>query len=131
MTVVKVSAADLGWLYPGSTSAAVAARWTRLGAGLVVVTDGGRGATAYLPDEVVTVASPTIEVADTIGAGDTFNAGLLAWMFEHDRLHPAQAAALTAAEVAEMLGFAAATAAITCSRPGADPPWRDELPARH
>lgn len=127
MDAVKVSAADLAWLYPDAAPAEIAGRWQRLGAALVVVTDGGRGATAYHGHEVVSVPTPTVTVADTIGAGDTFNAGLIAWLHEHGNLTPAGIVALTTDDVRDLLAFAAAAAAVTCSRPGADPPRRDEL----
>lgn len=126
--LVKVSSADLDWLYPELGRDAVAARWRGLGAALVVITDGGRGATGYLGESRLSVPTPEIVVADTIGAGDTFNAGLLAWLDEHDRLTPAALARLTDDELVDLLGFAAAAAAVTCSRPGADPPWRREMP---
>lgn len=127
MDLVKVSSADLEWLYPDRTPAEVAAAWQRLGAALVVVTDGGRGATGYRGQDVVTVPTPTVEVADTIGAGDTYNAGLIAWLLDRD--HPTRGALteLDPDELQELLRFAARCAAITCSRPGADPPWRAEV----
>ncbi|MEZ5215593.1 MAG: carbohydrate kinase [Ilumatobacteraceae bacterium] len=127
MDLVKVSAADLEWLYPERTPAEVAAAWQLLGAALVVVTDGGRGATGYRGPDVVTVPTPTVEVADTIGAGDTYNAGLIAWILDRDRSTRAALTELGSDELQELLRFAARCAAITCSRPGADPPWRDEL----
>lgn len=126
--LVKVSAADLAWLYPELGPDAVAARWRGLGAALVVVTDGGRGAIGYLGDVRCSVPTPSIVVADTIGAGDTFNAGLLAWLHDHDALGPAPVRALDATGLHALLSFAAAAAAVTCSRPGADPPWRHEMP---
>ena len=89
----------------------------------------GRGATGYHGHHVVSVPTPTVTVVDTIGAGDTFNAGLIAWLHEHGRLTPAGIAALTSDDVRDLLAFAAAAAAVTCSRPGADPPRRSELEA--
>ncbi len=127
-SLVKVSAGDLDWLYPGLERDAVASRWRTLGATLVVITDGGHGATGYLRDAAISVPTPEVAVADTIGAGDTFNAGLLAWLDDHDRLSNPGVASLADSEVDAMLRFAAAAAAVTCSRPGADPPWRREMP---
>lgn len=66
-------------------------------------------------------------MVDTVGAGDTFQAALLTWMAEHDSVSPAALAALTAAQLTDVLGFAARAAAITCSRRGADMPRRAEL----
>ena len=64
---------------------------------------------------------------DTVGAGDTFQAALLTWLAEHDRLSIAGVSELDADALADLLAFAARAAAITCSRPGADPPWAREL----
>jgi fructokinase len=75
------------------------------------------------------VAAPVqVEVVDTVGAGDTFQAALLTWLAEHGRLSPAGVAALDAVALEAMLGFATRAAAITCSRRGADLPRRHELP---
>ena len=71
------------------------------------------------------VAAPPIAVADTIGAGDTFGAGWLAWWTEHGL---GRGALADRDAVAEATAFACRAAAITCSRAGADPPRRDELP---
>lgn len=128
MDLVKVSAADLDWLYPDDTVATIAGRWQELGAALVVVTDGSRGATAFAGPVSVHVPTPVITVADTIGAGDTFNAGLLAWLDREHGLSPQAARDLTEEQLRRLLTFAAAAAAITCSRPGADPPWSSEMP---
>jgi fructokinase len=128
MALVKVSSADLAWLYPDLRPAAVAERWLGLGARVVVVTDGGRGAVGFDGANVSRVPTPTVTVADTIGAGDTFNAGLLGWLARHDALDPAALRRLGPDGLGSMLRFAAAAAAVTCSRPGADPPWAAELP---
>ena len=67
-------------------------------------------------------------VVDTVGAGDAFSAGLLAWLAERGALAIGAIAALDATGVAAWLDFATRVAAVTCSRPGADPPRRWELP---
>ncbi len=76
--VVKASDEDIAWLYPDAAVADVQARWLALGPALVVVTRGAEGADALVARGSVHVAAPTTEVADTIGAGDSFMAGLLA-----------------------------------------------------
>ena len=76
--IIKVSAADLGWLYPGERSAAVVDRWLGRGVKLAVVTDGATGAIATGAPGEITVPAPVVKVVDTIGAGDAFNAGLMA-----------------------------------------------------
>ncbi len=125
--VVKVSQEDLAWVYPGQRPAEVARRWRAAGPSLVVVTCGGDGALAFVGhDEVSRPAAPAV-VVDTVGAGDSFTAGLLDWLDRHDRLGPAGPAALSTPEVVTAVDFANAAAAVTVSRPGAQPPYRHEL----
>jgi fructokinase len=76
----------------------------------------------------VHVPATPARVVDTVGAGDAFNAGLLAWLAEHGRLTKGAVRALDAGAVADALRFAGLVAARTCERPGADPPWRHDLP---
>jgi fructokinase len=125
--LMKTSDEDLGLLYPDETPEQVAARWLGLGASLVVVTRGRDGATAWTRALRVDAPSPAVAVVDTVGAGDTFQAALLAWLDEQDRLTPAALAGLDAAALGQALGFAARAAALTCSRRGADLPRRAEL----
>ena len=126
-TVVKVSAADLDWLYPGEPAATVAARWRESGPAVVAVTEGERGAFALAGTVRAEAAGASVEVVDTVGAGDTFQAGLLVRLAELGRLSHDGLAALNEAELADALAFAGRAAAITCTRPGADPPRRAEL----
>lgn len=131
--VVKVSDEDLDFLHPGLDPVEVAHRWLRLGARLVVVTRGPRGATAVRGDDVVDRPAPRVVVADTVGAGDTFTAALLHALAVHGRLGPSPAQRLADAGVDELgrcLTVAATAAALTCQRPGCDPPTADEL-SRH
>lgn len=125
--VLKVSDEDLRLLYPGTEAAALAARWLAAGVGLVVVTRGGDGAEAWAAGRHVRVAPQPVEVVDTVGAGDTFQAALLTWLAENERLAPAAVRDWTEAELEAAVGFAVRAAAITCSRRGADLPRRDEL----
>jgi fructokinase len=73
------------------------------------------------------VPTVQVELIDTVGAGDTFQAALLTWLDEHDRLSVPALHALSVAELESALGFAARAAAVTCSRRGADMPRRNEL----
>jgi fructokinase len=116
--VVKVSDEDLGWLAPGETL-------LERGPAVTLVTRGGEGATVHGAFGSLEVAAPPVAVVDTIGAGDTFSAGWLAWWTEHG-LGPGALGGRDA--VAEATGFACRAAALTCSRAGADPPRRGELP---
>jgi len=128
--VVKASDEDVAWLYPDLDIPSVVRHWLSLGAGLVVVTGGAAGASIASAFDAVHVDAPVAAVADTIGAGDSFMAGLLAALDERTLLGAAQREALRAMDEAtmrEVVEFAARCAAITVSRPGADPPWRTEL----
>jgi fructokinase len=126
--IVKISSEDLEWVHPGEGRDVVVGRWLTAGPRLLVVTDGAAGATAWVPGEdPVHQPAQAVTVADTVGAGDTTGAALLDWLARHDRLAPAGLAALTAAEAGEALRAALTAAAVTVSRPGADPPWRHEL----
>jgi fructokinase len=128
--LVKASDEDLETLYPQRTYADSAAALLELGPAAVVVTRGAEGAFWMDREGPVEIASRPVKVADTIGAGDTFGAGLLDALWERGRLGAEDRAALAAlprAEVAEVLEHAARAAAVTVSRPGADPPYRHEL----
>jgi len=125
--LVKVSDEDLGLLYPSEAPEQIAARWLSQGAVLVAVTRGGHGASAWTRTAQADVPTPQVKVIDTVGAGDTFQAGLLTWLDEHDALAPEALAALDDTSLGAMLRFAAKAAAITCSRRGADMPRRAEL----
>lgn len=125
--VVKVSAEDLGWISPEESAEQVARRWQASGPALVVVTRGADGAFAIAASGESEAGSPRVEVVDTVGAGDAFTSGLLAWLADHGRLDRLSLERLDAAELDQALAFAARVAALTCSRAGADPPRRAEL----
>lgn len=120
--LVKASDEDLDILYPGLGTDAAAAHLLTLGPTAVVVTRGGDGATWVGRDHTVEVASQPVAVADTIGAGDTFGAAVIDAVWDRGPL-----ADLSTDEIAAVLAYAARAAAITVSRPGADPPYRSEL----
>lgn len=128
--VVKASDEDLAWLFPGETQAAVAERWLELGAGLVVVTRGGDGALAVGRAATVEVGAPPVTVVDTVGAGDSFMAGLLAALSDEDLVGRESDGRLRTADadlLRRLAGFAVSCAAVTVSRLGADPPRRAAL----
>jgi fructokinase len=131
--VVKASTEDLAYLYPGQPAEEAARKLLSAGTSLVLVTDGPRPARAFLPDSVLSREVPSVDVVDTIGAGDAFGGGFLAWWTAHglgraDLKGPAPA---RDALVGSALGVAVAAGALTCTRPGADPPTRSELQARN
>jgi fructokinase len=124
-TAVKASEADLSWLYPGLSYEQAASRLVDEGVGLVVVTLGQRGAFGAHRDLRLHVPAPHVTVVDTIGAGDAFGAGLLAWLHDHGAL--SADVSLDRDELEAALAYACRVAAITCTRRGADPPWKREL----
>lgn len=127
--IVKVSDEDLNWLVPGEVSLAHKASALRSAAtSLVIVTKGKEGATAYLSDgSEVSAPARLVEVRDTVGAGDTFNAGVLASLSEQDLLSKDALKEVDGAAIVKALAFGADVAAVTVSRDGANPPWRHEL----
>lgn len=131
--IVKASTEDLAYLYPGVPPAKAAQTLLGIGPSLVLLTDGPRPARAFLPDSELAEEVPSVTVVDTIGAGDAFGGGFLAWWTAHglgqaDLGRPAPA---RDALVGKALRAAAAAAALTCARPGADPPTLAELQARN
>ena len=124
-TVVKASDADLAWLFPDLDPEAAAERILDCGAGMAVVTLGARGAFGARRGLRVSVRAPAVDVIDTIGAGDAFNAAFLAWLHWHDALLPDLK--LDSGSLAAALEFACLAASLTCARAGADPPWRAEV----
>jgi fructokinase len=125
--LLKISDEDLQLLTPGRAPEAFAADCLARGVKLVVVTRGAEGALGWTARAQAEVPPVPVQVIDTVGAGDTFQAALLTWLAEHDRLSPAGLDGLDATALRELLGFAARAAAITCSRRGADMPRRAEL----
>jgi fructokinase len=125
--LLKISDEDLQLLMPSQTPEAFAAECLGHGVKLVVVTRGAEGALGWTASAQAAVPPVPVQVIDTVGAGDTFQAALLTWLAEHGRLSAAGLEALDAAALHELLGFAARAAAITCSRRGADMPRRSEL----
>jgi fructokinase len=129
--VVKVSDEDLAWLHPGVAPVEIARDWLRRGPALVVVTLGGEGALAVTAagDEIALTAPP-VTVADTVGAGDSFMAGLIDGLWSAGLLGAGareQLHAVDRATVERVLVRCAAIAAITVSRAGANPPTSAEL----
>jgi fructokinase len=127
--IIKVSDEDLDWIVPGATALYDKAR-TLLAAGpaLVILTCGADGATGFLHGGgTVHVPAEQVTVADTVGAGDTFNAGVLAKLSEHGVLSRDGLATLSPATLEQALGFGARVSAVTVSRAGANPPWASEL----
>ena len=124
-TIVKASDADVAWLFPGAGLEAAADEILASGAHLAVVTLGAQGAFGATRGIKKRVTAPSVEVVDTIGAGDAFGAALLAWLHDHGALKTDLS--LGAADLESALEFACLVASLTCTRAGAEPPRRVEL----
>jgi fructokinase len=122
--VVKASTEDLEVLLPDFEVADAARRVLAAGARVVLVTDGPRAVRVYGSGFRVEVPAPEANVVDTVGAGDAFGAGFLAWW--HRRAYPHEALA-DRGLVVEAVGRAGEVAALTCARHGADPPHITDL----
>ncbi|MGJ8625919.1 MAG: carbohydrate kinase family protein [Sulfitobacter sp.] len=127
--ILKVSDEDLDWIVPGPLSLLEKADKLLLdGPQLVIVTRGSQGAVGLFgTDNVVEVPARRTTVADTVGAGDTFNSGVLAELSNQGLLSKAALENITEAQVTDALAMGAKVAGITVSRPGANPPWAHEL----
>ena len=121
--IIKLSDEDAGVLFPGEEPDVLAQKLAVDGA-LVAITLGGAGAVVANSQAVARIDAPTITVVDTIGAGDSFMAAVLAWSAAHS--WPA-ADELDLTKLTDLGTYAVGAAAITCSRPGADPPRTAEL----
>ena len=128
--LLKLSDEDAALLAPGVSLDEAAAGWLAQGPAAVVLTRGAEGATLYRPGHApMAVTAPSVTVADTIGAGDTFAAGLSVALLERGVAHAAQLRTLGDADWAAVLRFAATAAALNCTREGCDPPSRDAVRA--
>jgi fructokinase len=130
-TIVKSSDEDIAIAYRGTLGPAEAARrWQARGAELVVVTRGGEGALAFLRDEEpLALPGRRVAVVDTVGAGDTFHAALLASLSRGGHLGGPSLASLGREALAASLAYAVTAASITCSRRGADLPRAADVDA--
>ncbi|WP_256041456.1 carbohydrate kinase [Cryobacterium sp. SO1] len=130
--VVKVSDEDLLWLHPDRDLAETAASWLAAGPAVVVVTQGGEGAFAVTAQGRVWASAPRVSVIDTVGAGDTFMGALLDGLIDADLIGADRRQALRDVPLGvleSIMRRSADAAAVTVSRPGADPPTRAELAA--
>lgn len=125
--ILKFSDEDLEWFGMEGDHDALAAHWLNHGAKLVVITRGAEGATGYTKSLKVSVPSERVTVVDTVGAGDTFDAGILASLKMNDLLTKAKVASLGEEALRDALALGAKAAAVTVSRAGANPPWAHEI----
>ena len=127
--ILRLSLADLAWLYPNVGVENLIQRWFSQGISLCILTKGAEGATGYTADGIVASASPPqVEVADTVGAGDTFLAAALTFLHQQNVLYQREKLRdLSEDQMTNCLAYANQAAAINCSRRGADPPYAHEM----
>ena len=125
--ILKVSDEDLEWLMEEGSMDERARDLLDRGPSLVCLTKGSEGVTGFTRDDEVTVPSERVTVVDTVGAGDTFNAGVLASLHEAGLLKKDALRNLSRDAVRDALTLGAKAAAVTVGRAGANPPTRAEL----
>lgn len=125
--IVKLSDEDLNWFDEAGSHEDVVRNWLERGPKLIVVTHGSEGAVGYSRKHRVTVMPEKVKVIDTVGAGDTFNAGILASLHEQGLLTKPAIGDLPESAIQKALSLGAKAAAVTVSRAGANPPWRHEI----
>lgn len=126
--IIKVSDEDLDWLLPETVPIEDKARkMLARGPSLVIVTKGSAGADGYMATGVAHVDVTKVQVVDTVGAGDTFNAGVLAKLADLEILSKDGVQQAEVSQIEAALAFGAKVAAVTVSRAGANPPWLAEL----
>ncbi len=125
--IVKVSDEDLAWITNDSDPDATVQSWLANGCSVVTITRGAEGASLYTGRDEINVPAVKMPVVDTVGAGDTFNAGFLGGLQRQGLLTKSALAAATREQLLEAGNLAARVAALTVSKAGADAPWRGEV----
>ncbi|MCJ8207610.1 carbohydrate kinase [Pseudomonas sp. RGM2987] len=126
--LIKVSDEDLGLLYPELDPKAVIEGWLEHRCQLVFLTRGGQGATVFSRQHGSwSLAARPVKIADTVGAGDTFQAALITWLTEQGLDSVEGLHTLTREQISAMLDFAMGAAALTCGKTGPDLPYRQQL----
>ena len=125
--IVKLSDEDLNWFGEHGSHDEIAAEWLKLGPKLIVITKGAHGADAYTAHATVRVPGVKVDVVDTVGAGDTVNAGILVSLHNQGLLNKAAIATLNEDQIHAAVALGVRAAAVTVSRAGANPPWAAEM----
>jgi fructokinase len=125
--ILKISDEDVHWMTGHHDLAKAAKAWLKKGPKIVAITKGGDGVGIYTRAFSFHHAAPKVVVADTVGAGDTFTAGLLATLMKEGHLTKKALASIREDDLRHAVDFAARAAAVTCTRPGANPPWAAEM----
>ena len=125
--IVKISDEDVLWMTKGKNFAKFAKTCLKRGAKIVAITKGGEGSEIYTSRYTFKMNVPRVKIVDTVGAGDTFTAGLLANLSKSKLLTKEKLAVIDEASLRTAVAFAMKAAAVTVSRAGADPPWSIEM----
>lgn len=128
--IVKASDEDIAWLYGTSELESIARSWLERGARIVCVTRGGEGAVGFSHAARAGCPRREVPVVDTVGAGDTFSAGIIDALSRMGLLgveHRERIGCLSSEELTQILEHAAHLSSITVSREGANPPWLHEI----
>lgn len=125
--IIKVSEEDLEWLAPDSRFEQVAHDWIKDGASIVTLTMGVEGTRCITSSMDIQVPATPVEVVDTVGAGDTFNAGFLAGLRRSGVLTKTQLRTIDRDGLLSAMEYGSKVAAYTVGQAGANPPWRQEL----
>jgi fructokinase len=125
--IVKLSEDDAAWIYPGRRAEDVLELILDLGPRVVAVTRGENGAIGGSNGAVVDIAGIPVDVVDTVGAGDSFGAALIASLVDEDAFGPHATRTADEAILTRAVAYAVAASAITCTRTGAAPPSREEI----
>lgn len=125
--LVKTSDEDVQYMTGKQDFAKAAKAILRSGAKIVAITRGGEGVEVFSKSHALSLKAPSVKVADTVGAGDTFTAGFLTYLQRNGLLNKKSMASLEETQLRAAAEFAMKCAAVTVSRPGADPPWAHEV----
>ncbi|KAB2701001.1 carbohydrate kinase family protein [Brucella haematophila] len=125
--IVKLSDEDLNWFGEHGSHDEIAAEWLKLGPKLIVITKGAHGADAYTTGATVRVPGVKVDVVDTVGAGDTVNAGILVSLHNQGLLNKGSIENLNEDQIHSAVALGVRAAAVTVSRAGANPPWAAEM----
>jgi fructokinase len=128
--VVKLSDDDASWLYPSLSPAEVLELVLGFGPNIVAVTLGSEGAIAGAGPIRARAPGIAVEVADTVGAGDSFGAALIAALLDEAVLGPSPRSTVDESQLTRAVSYAVAAASVTCTRTGADPPTRADVQAQ-
>ena len=126
--ILKLSDEDLLWLFNDSVDESSALLELRaiVNADILIVTKGSQGSAIFHGKKWHELMSHPVEkLSDTVGAGDTFMASVLAWVIKNEKLN--ELALLELNEKKDLLNYAAKAAALNCEKQGCNPPWENEL----